>query len=140
MSHYQTTLPERPVCESDKSLRNNIGQLQTAPNMPTIIQGQIWFDFNVLKVSMMAVLEDTNKGNEWRSYQQNHKSSQIVLCKKARNVNLFRALLVVFWCLVVILEWFQCILSACMIYTLIERVQQGTQNSFQRPLNGPKHH
>ena len=89
MSHYQTTLPEHLVCESDKSLRNNVGQLQTAPNIPTINKGQIWFDFNVSKVSIIAVLEDTHKGNEWMSYQQNHKSSQIVLYKKARNVYLY---------------------------------------------------
>ena len=63
MSHYQTTLPEHLVCESDKSLHDNFSLLQTAPNTPTNIKEQIRLDFNVLTVSMVAVSEDTNKGN-----------------------------------------------------------------------------
>ena len=63
MSHYQTTLPEHLVCESDRSLRQNFSQLQTAPNTPKKNKEQIRLDFNVLKVSMVAVSEDTNKGN-----------------------------------------------------------------------------
>ena len=63
MSHYQTTLPEHLVCESDRSLRHNFSQLQTAPNTPKKNKEQIRLDFNVLKVSMVAVSEDTNKGN-----------------------------------------------------------------------------
>ena len=120
MSHYQTTLPEHLVCESDRSLRHNLSQLQTAPNTPTNIKRTDLIGLQCIESRHGSSLKG-HKQRKWMNVVSTDPQKQ-----PNSSVYLFRALVCVS---VVFGGYFRVIpviLSSCIIYILIKRGKQGT--------------